>query len=217
MSIPKISIALPIYSGMKNAEFFLTRCLNSILEQSYDDFEVVITDNSDDDRLEKICHTYGMNIRHFYNPRKGISANTNEAIKRSRGDLIKILNIDDYFAHEWALDDILEAFRGHWLISAVSNNRYPRYTTNIHVGNNKLGGPPALTILNKNPFFFDENLTWMLDCDYYRRMFDSYGEPIILSKVNVNIGEHKGQMTNTIQDEVKQKEVEMMIKKYGRI
>ena len=213
-----ISVALPIHN-MDRASFFLQRCLDSILDQSYEDFNVVITDNSDDDKLEKIIRTYGMKIVYYRNPRKGMAENTNEAIKRSTGQLIKILYMDDYFGHKDALKDIVEAFRGHWLVTSTDNNHNPYFTEDIHLGNNRLGSPSALTIRNENPLLFDENMTWMLDCDYYKRMYDLYGEPTILKiygrKANVCIGVGEHQMTNILSDGEKQVEHQYMRNKYA--
>lgn len=209
-----ISIALPIHN-MKRAKYFLTRVLNSLLEQTYQDFEVVITDNSDDDTLEKVARTYGMKIKYYRNPRKGMAQNTNEAIKRSTGDLIKIIYLDDYLAHKDALGDIVEAMRGQWLVSATDNNPNPRYTHDIEFGNNKLGSPSALTIRNKNPLFFDEEMTWLLDCDYYKRMYALYGAPTILKKVGVNMGIGEHQMSHLLSEEEKLLEHRYMKNKYA--
>ncbi len=208
-----ISIALPIHN-MKKAEYFLTRCLDSILNQSFEDFEVVITDNSPTDSLLKIIKPYGMKIRYSMNPRKGMAQNTNEAIKLSQGDLIKILYMDDYLAHNDALKDIVEAFTGHWLVTATDNNSNPKYTENIEKGNNRLGSPSALTILNKRPLMFDEEMTWLLDCDYYKRMHKLYGEPVILKKVGVKMGVGDHQMTAILTDEDKELEQRYMLNKY---
>jgi glycosyltransferase involved in cell wall biosynthesis len=210
---PKISVAIPIHS-MNRADYFLNRVLESIVDQTYQDFEVVITDNSNDDILERIVRTYAMPIVYHRNPIKGMAQNTNEAIKRSVGRLIKILYMDDLFAHKDALKDIVEHFKGHWLITATDNNRHPRYTSNIHTGNNHLGSPSALTILNEKPLMFDEKLTWLLDCAYYREMYDKYGAPVILKKVNVMIGTHPGQMTHLISDERKKWEEDYLKEKY---
>ena len=209
----KISIAIPVYP-MKRAKYFLTRCLDSIIEQSFDDFEVVISDNSKDDKLEKVVRTYGMKINHFYSSGMGAVRNTNSAIKQCKGELIKILHMDDYFAHKDALKDIVEAFEGHWLITASDNNLKPHYTDDVYTGNNKLGSPSALTILNENPLLFDESLSWVFDCDYYKRMYDKYGEPIILKKVGVNLGLGDHQMTNLLTDEEKLDEVMLLEERY---
>lgn len=210
----KISVCVPVHR-MENAEKFLTRCLDSILEQTYENIEVVITDNSEDDRLEKLARKYAMPIRHLYNSRKGMAQNTNVAIQEARGNLVKILYMDDYLAHKDALKDIVEAFRGHWLITPADNNPKPKYTENIHLGNNKLGSPSALTIKNSmSPFLFDEEMTWLLDCDYYKRMYEEFGPPVILDKIGVKIGSHPGQLTNILTDEEKKLEQRYMNNKY---
>ena len=187
-----ISIAIPYYSKMKDADFFMKRCLKSIENQSYKDYEIVITEEG------------------------SASHNTNEAIKKSKGDLIKILCMDDYLAHGNSLKEIVDNFRGEWLISGCSNNPNPYYTGDIHQGNNKLGGLSAITIKNNNPLLFDESLFWLLDCEYYRRMYDKYGFPVILNGVNVIIGEGEHQATNMLQTELKRQEVIKVTQMYAR-
>lgn len=182
---PKISIVVPIHE-MKNGEFFLWRLVNSLTSQTFKDWELIIT-------------------------RDGLMAeNTNSGIKRARGELIKILFLDDYFAHDNALRDIVEHFRFRWLITGTSTNPHPLWTDNIEIGNNRLGSPSALTILNDYPMLFDERMSWLLDCDYYRRMHDIWGKPDILEGVNVILGTGDHQMTNILTNEEKLAEHELM-------
>jgi hypothetical protein len=184
-----ITIAIPYYDKMPNAEFLLNRCLQSIFSQTYTNYNIVIT-------------TVG-----------NMAENTNNAIKASTGDLIKVLYMDDYFAHENALQGIVDAFTGYWLINGVDDNQYPYWTDNIIDGNNKLGSPSALTIKQGTPLF-DEKLNWVLDCDFYRRMYDTYGPPVILDGVHVILGKHEGQTTNVLSDEKKQAEIDYLHEKY---
>jgi len=195
MSKPKISIAIPVYE-MENKEFYLNRCLESIKNQTYKDYEIVITENG-----------------------RGMASNTNEAIKKCKGRFIKILFMDDYLAHKYSLKEIVDRFQSRWLVTGCehdnhSPDHYPRYNEDIHKGYNTIGSPSVLTILNKNPLLFDENMSWLLDCDYYKRMYDKYGEPTILNTVNVGIGIHKGQATYILSDELKTNEHDYMLKKY---
>jgi glycosyltransferase involved in cell wall biosynthesis len=53
-SSPRVSIGLPVY----NAERYLEQSLDSILAQTYTDFEVIICDNASNDRTESICKQY---------------------------------------------------------------------------------------------------------------------------------------------------------------
>lgn len=180
---PKISVVIPIHD-MKNGANFLWQSINALMEQSFKDFEIVIVKEGK------------------------MAENTNAGIKRARGELIKILYLDDRLAHKDALKDIVENFKGQWLITGVNDNLNPYYTHDIETGNNKLGSPSALTILNDNPMLFDENMSWLLDCDYYKRMYEKYGEPVILTGVNVIIEKGDHQMTNILTDEDKAKEEE---------
>jgi hypothetical protein len=151
-----------------------------------------------------------------------MAINTNEAIKRAKGELIKILYMDDYMAHNRALFRIITHFAGRWLVSGcvhndelgIFNRHIPHFSMDIYKGNNTIGSPSVLTILNKDPLLFDEKMTWVLDCDYYKRMYDLYGGPVILKDINVVMGLHPGQATHTMGENIKLQEYEYIIKKY---
>lgn len=219
----KLSIALPT-SDMRNREYFFGRCLDSLWSQSFQDFEIVVTDNCEDSGIENMCKYYG-GIRYFKNPRKGMAQNTNEAIKKSSGKLIKILYMDDFMAHDNALREIVHNFEGNWLVTGCTHQEFgesythsihtPSYSKDIHTGNNTIGSPSVLTIKNDNPLLFDEEMTWLLDADYYKRLYEKYGSPTILRDVNVVIGLHKWQATHTMGEARKVQEYEYITKKYG--
>lgn len=190
-----ISICIPVYDGMPNGDWYLQRCLDSIKSQTYTNYEIVIT------REGSMAH------------------NTNLAIKQAKGDLIKILYQDDYLAHKDSLQMILGAFKGQWLVTGSQgdngdNLMMPVYTGDIHKGNNKIGSPSVLTILNDDPLLFDENMTWLLDCDYYKRMYDKYGEPVYLKDINVIIGIGEHQTTHTLPQSIKDSEQDYLLTKY---
>lgn len=219
----RISVAIPT-SDMRDKENLFGRCLNSLWKQSFQDFDIVVTDNSDDDRIKFICDYYKTGITYYKNPRKGMAQNTNEAIKRSTGELIKILYMDDFLFHERSLEKIAKCFKGTWLVTSCNhtdglsepfNNHHPHYSQDIHTGNNTIGSPSVLTIKNDNPLLFDEEMTWLLDADYYRRLYDKYGEPTILKDINVTIGLHPGQATHTMGEKRKLREQDYIIKKYA--
>lgn len=223
----RISVAIPVHK-MEGREYFLHKTLDILTLQTFKDFEVVITDNADDGVIENVCAGYPeLHIRYFKNYRKGMAQNTNEAIKLSQGEIIKILYLDDFLAHEHALEEIDRMFRAEdrWLVTACthfdyengteySNDHYPVYNSQIHFGYNTIGSPSVLTIRNHKPLLFDENMTWLLDCDLYKRYFDAFGEPKILNVVNVVIGTGKHQATNILSDELKKSEHNYVIKKY---
>src|SRR3990167_935503 len=195
----KVSICIPFYDEMPNSDFFLKRCLKSVEAQSFKDYEIVITTD-----------------------KGGWAANHNAAIKKSQGELIKFLHMDDFFYVEFALREIVGAFKGDWLVTGCihydgvqySNPHPAKYSQDIHTGNNTIGGPSVLTIKNDEPLLFDETLSWMVDCDYYKRLYDKFGEPTVLGSTTVVIGLHQGQATRLIPNEQKIKEVEYVKEKY---
>jgi glycosyltransferase involved in cell wall biosynthesis len=213
----KLSIAIPIHP-MKNAEEFLTKTFQALSEQTFKDFDVVITDNSTDDKLKNIAlDKWELDVSYSKNPRTGMAPNTNEAIQSCEGDYIKILYLDDILAHPDALKNMMDAIGSkHWLICGTDNNPYPYYTDDIETGNNKLGSPSALLMKNEkmNTPLFDERMTWLLDCDYYKRMHNLWGEPAILDGEHVRMGIGDHQMTHLLTEEEKLAEHNYMNKKY---
>jgi hypothetical protein len=188
----EISVVIPIYDGMLNKEKFLWDSLEMLSRQTFQDYELIIA---------KTHSTMGRNF--------------NEGVRRATGRLIKLLCLDDQLTHKDALQDIVESFRDGWLITGSSNNPNPYWTDDIHLGNNKLGSPSALTFLNDNPPLFEEGMDWLIDCDYYKKLYHRYGEPTILCGNHVVIGIHDGQITNLIDDSVKVKETEYLRQKYA--
>src|SRR5574343_1107092 len=206
----KISICIPTYEMNGIASEFLSRSFNMLKKQTYKDFEVIVSDNSHYDDIKNLCIDpmyQTLNIKYFKNPRIGLSANTNESMKKASGELIKILYMDDYFANENSLKDIVDNVKGNWMVTGcgqdigngkIKKEYYPTYNKTIYMGKNTIGSPTVLTIKNTDILFFDENLKWLLDCDYYKRLYDKYGEPSILNEINVVIGIGKHQTTSSI-------------------
>lgn len=189
---PKLSIIIPIHD-MKGGAEFLWRSINALTEQTFQDFEIIITKQGK------------------------MAENTNAGIDRARGELIKILYLDDYLASENSLQEIVDNFTDdvEWLITGTDTNPKPYYTPDIETGNNKLGSPSALTIRNNNALRFDEKMDWLLDCDFYAEMYLRFREPKILSGVHVIMGVGDHQMTHILTDEEKLSEVEYMKQKHG--
>lgn len=98
---PKVSIGMPVY----NAERYLPDALDCILNQTFEDFEVVITDNASTDATEEICRSYAENdprVRYSRNGRNvGIVANFNLAFYLSRGQYFKWSAHDDLLSPDY--------------------------------------------------------------------------------------------------------------------
>ncbi len=125
-AVPRLSIGLPVYNG----ENFLAESLEALLGQSYQDFELIISDNASTDGTADICRSYAeqdSRIRYFRQPHNiGGAPNHNFVIEQARGELFKHASHDDLYARDLlrlcvaALDERPEVVLAHsW--SAVIN------------------------------------------------------------------------------------------------
>lgn len=96
--MPSVSIGLPVYNGEK----FLPQALDSLLVQTFKDFELIISDNASTDGTEEICLSYtarDRRIRYFRNEKNlGIVKNFNRVFELSSGAYFKWHSADDLCA-----------------------------------------------------------------------------------------------------------------------
>ena len=93
--MPKISIIVPIY----NAEKVLKRCVDSILNQSYKNFELILINDGSKDKSIDIINEYkekDERIKVIDNKNKGVSETRNIGIKTSKGEYIQFIDADDF-------------------------------------------------------------------------------------------------------------------------
>lgn len=193
---------------------FLGFSLQRIVEQTYPRVEVVVADHSRNDEVEETCDAWRdrLNLRYVRNSHKrgSSSANANVAIKNSSGDLVKILCQDDSLYQSDALERTVNGMGDReWLVSSYlcTDDRRkftqwnPRLNADIATANT-IGTHSCLTIRNLDqPELFNEDLIWLMDCEYYRRLYDRFGEPAILCDPTVVQVLWEGQVTNTIATE----------------
>lgn len=95
MDTEKISIIIPIY----NAEKHLRKCINSLINQSYSNTEIILIDDGSTDKSLNICNEYGKkysNIKVIHQENQGVSAARNNGINNSTGNYIGFVDADDY-------------------------------------------------------------------------------------------------------------------------
>lgn len=182
---------------MDNWQFFLNRCLESIERQSFKNYEVVLINHSN------------------------MPITSNRAIESCTGEIVKVLYMDDYLAHENSLKNIVDAYPFSWLVTACDHdvngvriNPHQASFDGIEQNTNTIGSPSVLAFKKDcHPTLFDEQLSWVLDTDLYKRLNARYGKPKVLEDVNVTIGVHDGQMTNILSSEEKEIEQNYLINK----
>lgn len=98
---PTISIALPVYNGAN----YLAIAIESISNQTWSDFELILSDNASDDATAEICQAYAardVRIRYFRNERNiGAAPNFNRAFERASGRYFKWMAHDDVLAPDF--------------------------------------------------------------------------------------------------------------------
>ncbi len=95
-----ISVIIPVF----NRENELKRALKSVINQTYQNFEIIVIDDCSDDDIHTIAESFNdYRIKYFRNPEnKGVSYSRNKGIKNSRYDIICLLDSDD----EWLPDKL---------------------------------------------------------------------------------------------------------------
>ncbi|MEU4872238.1 glycosyltransferase family 2 protein [Streptomyces sp. NPDC021608] len=116
---PRLSIGLPVYNG----EEYLAESFDALLGQTYEDFELIVSDNASTDGTEDVCRRYAAKdsrIRYLRLPRNiGATPNHNRVLAESRGELFKWASHDDLYGRDLlrrcveALDERPETILAH--------------------------------------------------------------------------------------------------------
>lgn len=100
MKFPLISVIVPIYNEEKN----IVRCIDSLLKQSYSDFELLLIDDGSQDKSAIIIDEYAAKypfIRAFHKPNGGVSSARNLGLKEAHGEWVTFCDADDYVTPDW--------------------------------------------------------------------------------------------------------------------
>jgi len=89
----KVSVIIPTF----NRRDYLPIALNSVLAQTYRDYEIIVIDDGSSDDTREILTPYAKSIRYFYQENRGIAGARNRGIGESRGPYIALLDSDDYW------------------------------------------------------------------------------------------------------------------------
>lgn len=92
--MPKVSIIVPVYK----AEAYLHRCVDSLLAQTFTDFEILLIDDGSPDRSGEICDEYAKKdprIRVFHKENGGVSSARNLGIENMIGEFVSFIDADD--------------------------------------------------------------------------------------------------------------------------
>lgn len=94
MHDPLISIIIPIY----NSEKYLRKCIDSVISQTFNDWEMILIDDGSTDNSGSICNEYASDsrviIKHAQNG--GVSKARNMGLRLAKGDYVTFMDSDDW-------------------------------------------------------------------------------------------------------------------------
>lgn len=96
--MPKVSVIVPVY----NASRYLHKCLDTLVNQTYDDYEVIIVNDGSTDRSEEIIYQYTKSyskLRYFAKQNEGVALARNYGLSVATGEYIMFVDSDDYVAY----------------------------------------------------------------------------------------------------------------------
>lgn len=214
---PIVSICIPAYNQLTAFE----QLLKSIELQSFKDFELIITDDSDHENLLPVLEAFsfpGKVIYHKNDTPLGTPKNWNKALSLATGTYIKIMHHDDSFSQESSLSEmvkILDSDSECDFLFCDCNNISPDGTLlfkhSISLNEDKILkknamylfysnviGAPSVTLFRKNDFKFDENLKFLVDIEFYIRILSKNEKYLHISQGLINIGHSENQVTSHI-------------------
>lgn len=224
---PKISICVPTYEMNGLGVPFLQELLQTIQQQTYKNYEIIISDQSINDNIKDMIESNFSSepITYLKVPdsiKRNASCNSNFAFEHATGDIIKPLFQDDFFFRRDCLEKIAES-NTNWgacgfihtnaMHSHFYNYQTPIYAEDTPIGRNKIGCPSVIFFKKELGIRFDEELIWLMDCELYYRLY-KIDKPAILNESYVAIRIWNS-VTKSINDSVKFKEADYVRSKYN--
>lgn len=217
MNTPFISICIPAYKRVS----YLKVLLDSIAIQNVKDFEVVITDDSSDTSVYDLQKEYSSIFTIIYKKNLevlGTPQNWNEAIRLAQGKWIKIMHDDDWFASPTSLDSFAKLIRENpgkkFLFSGSSFVKENKVFGGMQISRWELAllqkdvhnlyfknfiGPPSVIIHeNKKDIWYDVNMKWLVDIDFYIRYLEKEPSFAFTREPLINVGYSVEQVTEKV-------------------
>lgn len=218
--------------------------MDSIVLQSYPDYEVIITDDSPDDSVQVLCEQYKgqFGALHYQKntPAHGMPANWNTALSLAKGDWIKIMHDDDWFLSPDALAKFAAktATSSDFIFCNYENNYmnredkiikkvpmvFPKYRLSaiaqeplLLLADNKIGPPSVCMVRATTNVHYDKRLRWRVDIDYYKSVLSQNPKMELLEEMVIGVGISDIQITNETKNipEVELPEAFILLSKYG--
>lgn len=180
-----VSVIIPVYNDSLN----ITKTLNSLVDQTFKNFEVVLVDDGSTDEIEKYLEPFlnKINLRYYFQENSGVSAARNKGIYYAKGKYISFLDSDDYHDAEY-LEKMINQIKMkdsdvcYCGFKTIANNIVQKTKTKF-TGNNVLEKyilrhiifNTNSVVLNREfvlrkSILFKKNLNWAEDIDFFSRI-----------------------------------------------
>ena len=218
----KVSVVIPAY----NHASFLQKTIESVLAQTWRDYEIIVVDDGSQDATPAVAAQFGAALRYIRQANRGMAATRNTGIQAASGELISFLDDDDlwlpdYLAtvvpHFQADPSLAAMYTGYQLTSGEEGRDFPKQGTRTVPANSLYdqlieGGffPPSSVSVRKSCLdsigFFDENLQGYADWELWLRICKEHrfiGIPDVLIKYRIHSGGLSSNVEHMTEDHLK--------------
>jgi len=208
---PFVSVIIPTY----NRAWVIQEAIDSVLEQRFKNFELIVVDDESTDNTPEILSEYGENIRVLTQKNTGVSAARNLGIANAKGELVTFLDSDDQWLPEKVSTQV-DFFESHpealicqteeiWIRNGKRvnpKNRHKKYSGMIFEQSLPLCIVSPSAVMMRRSLFdkvgvFDETLPACEDYDLWLRISCRYPIYLIDTPLIVKRGGHDDQLSKT--------------------
>lgn len=184
----QITVIVPIY----NVELYLPQCIDSILTQTYSDFELILVDDGSPDNCGMICDAYAQKdhrIRVIHKENGGVSMARNAALKIATGKYVTFCDSDDFYRQDW-IESLLLSIQTHHADMVVGNFLHLSEKTLDLLGQSKhkTGVYPIGSTKERIDYILQHFFSGSHGCEACTRLF----RLDIINKYNIEFNENCG-------------------------
>lgn len=197
MTRPTVSIIVPTYEMHGIGSERLQIGLRSIARQAELVYSVAVIDSSKCNGVRETCKSFESDLPLTYLRRRGLryGEKLNVGLQNQVADVIKILNQDDYLAHNDVIRELSDRYQSHgiaWSADATIHTEndtdffrpfFPHMNPSLY-RRNTLSSPSVIALRSNLQVYFDPRLHSRIDSDFYARMVRRYGKPYIGSRIS---------------------------------
>lgn len=158
----KISVIIPVY----NVEKYLDQCIQSIIQQTYKDLEIILVDDGSKDQSGTICDRYAsidQRIKVIHKSNGGLSNARNTGLQEASGDYVLFVDSDDYYEKKDGIEILLQSIINHPV--DILNFHFKKYIEDkeqYQIVFNEISTDELYAIKN-----YEDQLAWMMKNSQY--------------------------------------------------